>query len=112
MSFRFHLIWVEFWVKFMKEKDFLISQPINGEYFLLFMHLPAVDKKILTHFVRICLILVSRIIESNLVLKAHRRLIEIAKLIEVNHSHNKITLNIHLFFIYTIAHLIMAIVCV
>jgi len=46
--------------------------------------------------VRICLILVSRIIESDLVLEAHRRLIEIAKLIEVNHGRNKITPNIHL----------------
>src|SRR5215216_8106541 len=62
----------------------------------LWEHLPAVDKKILTHFVRICLILVSRIIESDLVLEAHRRLIEIAKLIEVNHGRNKITPNIHL----------------
>ena len=62
----------------------------------LWEHLPAVDKKILMHFVRICLILVSRIVESDLVLEAHQRLIKIAKLIEENHSHNKITLNIHL----------------
>ena len=62
----------------------------------LWEHLPAVDKKIFTHFVKIYLILVSWIVESELVLEAHRRLIEIAKLIEVNHGHNKITPNIHL----------------
>src|SRR5215216_5735270 len=103
MSFRFYQIWVEFQVKFMKERDFLISQPINDECFFtvytivsLWEHLLAVDKKILTHFVRICLILVSRIVKSDLVLEAHQRLIKIAKLIEENHGHNKITLNIHL----------------
>lgn len=62
----------------------------------LWEHLPIVDRKILTHFVRICTILVSRIVESDLLNEAHRRLIEMVKLIENNHGRNKITPNLHL----------------
>ena len=62
----------------------------------LWEHLPIVDRKILTNFVRICIILVNRIVESDLLHEAHRRLIRIIKLIEENHGRNKITLNLHL----------------
>ena len=62
----------------------------------LWEHLPIVDRKILTHFVRICLILVSRIIKPDLIWEAHQRLIEIVKLIEENHGRDKITPNLHL----------------
>ncbi|GET57970.1 hypothetical protein GLOIN_2v1775288 [Rhizophagus irregularis DAOM 181602=DAOM 197198] len=53
-------------------------------------------RKILTHFVRICSILVSRIIESDMLQEAHRRLVKIIKLIEVQYGRNKITTNLHL----------------
>src|SRR3954451_11042206 len=63
----------------------------------LWEHILIVDRKILTHFVRICTILVSRIVESDLLHEAHRRLIEMVKLIKNNHRHNKIMPNLHLF---------------
>ncbi|GET57071.1 hypothetical protein GLOIN_2v1883106 [Rhizophagus irregularis DAOM 181602=DAOM 197198] len=53
-------------------------------------------RKILTHFVRICSILVSQIIEFDMLQEAHRRLVKIIKLIEVQYGRNKITLNLHL----------------
>ena len=62
----------------------------------LWDHLSIVDQKILTHFVRVCLILVSQIIETDLMEEAHRRLIKIVKLIEEHYSRNKITPNLHL----------------
>jgi len=65
---------------------------------LLWKYFLIVNRKFLTHFVRICLILVSWIIESDLIWKPHQRLIEIVKLIEENHSHNKITSNLYLSF--------------
>ena len=62
----------------------------------LWDHLSIVDRKILTHFVRVCSILVSQIIEFNLMEEAHRRLIKIVKLIKEYYSRNKITPNLHL----------------
>ncbi|CAB4414564.1 unnamed protein product, partial [Rhizophagus irregularis] len=62
----------------------------------LWDYLSAEDRKILTHFVRICSILVSRIIESDMLQEAHRRLVKIIKLIEVQYGRNKITPNLHL----------------
>ncbi|CAB4439471.1 unnamed protein product [Rhizophagus irregularis] len=62
----------------------------------LWDHLSAEDRKILTHFVRICSILVSRIIESDMLQEAHRRLVKIIKLIEVQYGRNKIMPNLHL----------------
>ncbi|GET57124.1 hypothetical protein GLOIN_2v1775288 [Rhizophagus irregularis DAOM 181602=DAOM 197198] len=59
-------------------------------------HLSDVDRRILNHFVRVCSILVNRILESNLVDEAHRSLIEIVKLIENHHGRDKITPNLHL----------------
>ena len=52
--------------------------------------------KILTHFVRVCSILVSRILEIELIEEAHERLIKIIKLIEVHYGRVKITPNLHL----------------
>ena len=54
------------------------------------------DQKILNHFVRVCSILVSQIIESDLMNEAQRRLIKILKLIEEHYGRNKITPNFHL----------------
>ncbi|GBC14554.2 hypothetical protein GLOIN_2v1775288 [Rhizophagus irregularis DAOM 181602=DAOM 197198] len=62
----------------------------------LWEHLSDVNRRILNHFVRVCSILVNRILESNLVDEAHRSLIEIVKLIENHHGRDKITLNLHL----------------
>src|SRR6266480_7326437 len=62
----------------------------------LWDHLSIVDRKILTHFIRVCSILVSRIIEIDLMKEAHRRLIKIVKLIEEHYGMNKITPNLHL----------------
>ena len=62
----------------------------------LWKHLPEKDRKILNHFVRICLILVSRIVEVDFIREAHRRLISIVKLIEENYGRDKITPNLHL----------------
>ncbi|POG71051.1 hypothetical protein GLOIN_2v1775288 [Rhizophagus irregularis DAOM 181602=DAOM 197198] len=63
---------------------------------LLWEHLSDVDRRILNYFVRICLILVNQILESNLADEAHRSLIEIVKLIENHHGRDKITPNLHL----------------
>ena len=62
----------------------------------LWEFLPTKDRKILTHFVRVCTILVNRIIETALMNEAHLRLIEIVKLIEQHYGRDKITPNLHL----------------
>jgi hypothetical protein len=62
----------------------------------LWEHLPTKDRQILTHFVRICTILVSRIIQIDLMREAHQRLIEIVSLIEEHYGRDKITPNLHL----------------
>lgn len=62
----------------------------------LWPHLPDNDQKILTYFVRVCMILVSRIIEVDLIREAHQKLIEIVKLVEENYGRDKITPNLHL----------------
>ena len=62
----------------------------------LWEHLPEKDRKILNYFVRICSILVSRIVEVDFIREAHRRLISIVKLIEENYGRDKITPNLHL----------------
>ena len=59
-------------------------------------YLPIIDQKILTYFVRICSILVNRIVKFTLVQEAHRRLISLIELIEEKYGRNKITLNLHL----------------
>lgn len=62
----------------------------------LWEHLSGVDRQILSHFVRICSLLVSRILELESMQEANERLIEIVKLIEVNYGRDKITPNLHL----------------
>ena len=62
----------------------------------LWEHLPEKDRKILNHFVRICSILVSRIVEVDFMREAYRKLISIVKLIEENYGRNKIIPNLHL----------------
>jgi hypothetical protein len=62
----------------------------------LWEHLPEKDQKILTYFIRICSILVSRILEVDLMNEAHKRLIEVVKLIEEHYGRGKITPNLHL----------------
>ena len=62
----------------------------------LWKYLPNVNRKILTNFVRICSILVRRIVQFNLMVKAHQKLIEIIVLIEQIYSWDFITLNFYL----------------
>ena len=65
-------------------------------HFGIIIHLSIIDQKVLTHFVRVCSILVSQIIEFDLMKEAYRRLIKIVKLIEEHYDRNKITPNLHL----------------
>ena len=62
----------------------------------LWNHLSPTDRKILTYFVRICTILVSRIMKVNLLNEAHQILIKLVKLIEETYGCDKITPNLHL----------------
>jgi hypothetical protein len=62
----------------------------------LWNHLPGKDRKILTYFVRVCTILVRRIVEINDMKEAHELLIKIIKLIEECYGEEKITPNLHL----------------
>ena len=57
----------------------------------LWKHLSEIDRKILVHFVRICLLLGNWIQELDSMQEANRRLIEIVKLIETNYGRDKIT---------------------
>lgn len=54
------------------------------------------DRRILSHFVQVCQILVCRIVKRNLMNEAHERLIKIIKLIECKYGQEKITPNLHL----------------
>ena len=62
----------------------------------LWDHLLANNRKILSYFVRVCLILSSQILELDLMHEAHSKLIEIVKLIKRNYGRGKITPNLHL----------------
>ena len=62
----------------------------------LWDHLSSVDRKILTYYVRICSILVNRILVVDQMDEAHQKLIEIVKLIEQHYGRDKITPNLHL----------------
>ena len=62
----------------------------------LWEHLSDVDRKILTYFVRVCSILVSRILEVDSLNEAHQKLIEVVKLIENNYGRDKVSANLHL----------------
>ena len=61
----------------------------------LWEYLSAIDQ-ILIHFVKICFILVNRILTFDLIAKTTERLIKIIKLIEKHYSCDKITPNLHL----------------
>jgi hypothetical protein len=63
---------------------------------VLWDHISPMDKKILTHFVRVCMILVNRILEVEDMREAHDRLVKIIQLIEENYGESKITPNLHL----------------
>jgi hypothetical protein len=54
------------------------------------------DQKILANFVRVCSLLVCRIINNDALLKAHYRLYQVARLIKEHYGQEKITPNIHL----------------
>jgi hypothetical protein len=62
----------------------------------LWKYLPDIDRRILTNFVKICQILVCRIIRRDSLNEAHERLITIIKLIEQKYGAGKITPNLHL----------------
>jgi hypothetical protein len=54
------------------------------------------DQKILAHFVRVCFLLTTRIIDENALDEAHSRLLRVAQLVEENYGPEVITPNIHL----------------
>jgi hypothetical protein len=58
--------------------------------------LDASDRAILANFVRVCYLLVSRIIDENRLSEAHSRLLKVALLIEDNYGPEMVTPNIHL----------------
>ena len=62
----------------------------------LWEYLSAIDRTILTHFVRVCSVLVGRILIFDLIEEAAERLIKIIKLIEEHYGRDKITPNLHL----------------
>ena len=62
----------------------------------LWDHLGTEDRKILTYFVRVCMILVKRIVEVGDIKEAHEELIKIIKLIEEYYGEGKIMPNLHL----------------
>jgi hypothetical protein len=63
---------------------------------VLWDHLSYIDRKILTYFVRVCTILVRRIVHFDDIEESHKGLIEIIKLIEEKYGEGKITPNLHL----------------
>ena len=63
---------------------------------VLWKYLPEPDRQILTNFVKICQILVCRIIRQDSLNEAHERLITVIKLIEQKYGENKIMPNLHL----------------
>lgn len=63
---------------------------------VLWEHLPNKDRRILTYFVRICTILVRRIVEISDMEEAHKLLVKLVQLIEEHYGEGKITPNLHL----------------
>ena len=63
---------------------------------VLWKYLSDIDRQILTNFVKVCRILVCRIIRRDLLNEVHERLIIIIKLIERKYGAEKITPNLHL----------------
>ena len=62
----------------------------------LWEYLSAIDRTILTHFVRVCSVLAGRILTFDLIAEATERLIKIIKLIEEHYGRDKVTPNLHL----------------
>ena len=56
---------------------------------VLWDHLQSKDRQILTYFVRVCTILVKRIVKTNDMIEAHEGLIKIIKLIEEHYGEGK-----------------------
>jgi len=63
---------------------------------VLWEHLLDNNRLILIHFVKICQILVSRILKRDMIKEAHKRLVKMVKIIEQYYGQKKITLNLHL----------------
>src|SRR2546423_2860185 len=63
---------------------------------VLWDHFSYINRKMLTYFVRVCTILVRRIVHFDDIKEAHKGLIEIIKLIEEKYGKGKITLNLYL----------------
>ena len=63
---------------------------------VLWKHLSDNNRLILTHFVKICQILVSRILKHNIIKETHKRLVKMVKIIEQYYGQEKITPNLHL----------------
>src|SRR5947208_16893886 len=61
----------------------------------LLEYLSAIDRTILTHFVRVCSVLVGQILTFDLIEEAAERLIKIIKLIEEHYGRDKITPNLY-----------------
>ena len=58
--------------------------------------LAELDRKILGNFVRVCFLLVCRIIDYNVLNEAYEHLLKVFKLIEENYDSERITSNLHL----------------
>src|SRR5271155_4298039 len=63
---------------------------------VLWEHLSDNNRLILTHFVKICQILVSRILKRDMIKEAHKRLIKMVKIIEQYYKQEKIIPNLYL----------------
>jgi len=63
---------------------------------VLWEHLSNKDQKILTYFVKVCTILVRRIVKISDMEKAHKLLVKLVQLIEEHYGEGKITPNLHL----------------
>src|SRR3954469_11687210 len=63
---------------------------------VLWEHLPNKDRRIFTYFVRICTILVRRIVKISDMEEAHKLLVKLVQLIEEHYGEGKITPNLHL----------------
>ena len=74
---------------------------------VLWDHLSTIDRKILTYFVRVCTILVRRIVDINEMEEAHMGLIEIIRLIEEKYGEGKYLLIFTFRYIYVNVPMIM-----
>src|SRR5271170_2460430 len=63
---------------------------------ILWKYLSDNNRLILTHFVKICQILVSRILKRDMIKEVHKRLVKMVKIIEQYYGQEKIMLNLHL----------------